>query len=277
MANTAKTQEFFMGDLDIRVSSDLSKAGKLGPEDTIGLLQDAKVSMTTNQSKLQAGFPQKTYATAVTSREMTVEGNLNEYSISNLAMIYGDNAALAEAVSASSAESTVSTPYDVATPGMELTIADATGFLADDVVYVYDKYAPDDVIVLEIGSIAANTLTFTQNIPRSVSADFKVAKVTAIKLGSEDNVPPLTIQVVGVMPLDNSPFVYDIWKGTISGSAEVASTTDAFGALSFTIEPLQPTACDINGGKFGADAVTKALIKKFPMGRLAKKLSSAGC
>ena len=100
MANTAKTQEFFIGDLDIRVSSDLTKAGKLGPLDTIGLLQDAKVMMTTNQAKLQAGFPQKTYATAVTSREMSIEGNLNEYSISNLALIYGDNAAVAAAETA---------------------------------------------------------------------------------------------------------------------------------------------------------------------------------
>ena len=37
MANNAKTNDFFIGDLDIRVSSTLTKAGKLGPADSIGL------------------------------------------------------------------------------------------------------------------------------------------------------------------------------------------------------------------------------------------------
>jgi len=273
MANTAKTQEFFIGDLDIRVSNDLTKAGKLGPLDTIGLLQDAKVTMTTNQAKLQASFPQKTYATAVTSREMSIEGNLNEYSISNLALIYGDNEAVSSAQLDTATETTCGTAYDVSTPGTDLAVADATGLAADDTVYIYDPNDPSDVMVMEIASISTNTITFTLNIPRSVEIGWKVSKVVSIKLGSSDNIPPLTIQVVGVMPLDNSPFVYDIWKGTISGSAEVASSTDKFGALAFKVEPLQPTAIDISGGKFGADAVTKALVKKFPMGRMSKKLT----
>jgi len=273
MANTAKTQEFFIGDLDIRVSNDLTKAGKLGPEDTIGLLQDAKVTMTTNQAKLQSGFPQKTYATAVTSRDMTIEGNLNEYSISNLALIYGDNEALSTAETDTAASTTCGTAYDVATPSTDLSVVDASGLAADDTVYIYDPNEPSDVMVMEIASIVTNTVTFTLNIPRSVEIGWVVAKVVSVKLGSSDNIPPLTIQVVGVMPLDNSPFVYDIWKGTISGTAEVASSTDNFGALAFNVEPLQPTAIDISSGKFGSDAVTKALIQKFPMGRMSKKLT----
>jgi len=256
MANQAKTQEFFMGDLDIRVSSDLTKAGKLGPADTIGLLQDSKVAMTTNQAKLKAGFPQKTYATAVTSREMTVSGNLNEYSISNLAMIYGDNEALAAAISNTEASTTIATAGIVG--DTDLTVADTTGFTADDTIYVYDKFAPDNVMVMEVASVDAGNskISVSLPMPRETTTDFQVVKVVSIKLGSEDNVPPLTIQIVGVMPLDNTPFVYDIWKGTISGSAEVASSTQNFGA---------------------PDAVTKQIIKKFPMGRLAKKFSAAGC
>ena len=93
MASTAKTQDFFIGDLDLRVSTDLTKAGELAPTDAIGLMTDCTVSMTTNEVKLDAGFPQRTYATAVSSRDLTITGSLSEYTVGNLAMLYGDKTA----------------------------------------------------------------------------------------------------------------------------------------------------------------------------------------
>ena len=276
MANNAKTNDFFIGDLDIRVSSTLTKAGKLGPSDSLGLLQDAKVTMTTNQVKLQAGFPQRTYASAVTSREMTIEGSLSEYSIANLAMIYGDVAAFTNAAAATPVKTTLAP--GVAAAATALTVVSNTGFAVNDPIMVYSADDASDAFVTTVTALVdTDELTIGIAVPRAFAAGANVAKITEIKLGSSDNVPPLTIQVVGVMPLDGTPFVYDIWKGTISGSAEVASSTDNFGALSFTVEPLQPTTKEIDCGAFGNDAVTKAVIKKFPMGRLGKTLSASSC
>ena len=276
MANQAKTSDFFIGDLDIRISSDLTKAGKLGPTYSIGLLQDAKVSMTTNQVKLQAGFPQRTYASAVTSREMTIEGSLNEYSIANLAMVYGDTKALAGAAAMTPTKTTLSA--GVAAAATALTVVSNTGFAVDDAIIVYSADDASDAFVTYVTALVdTDELTIGVALPRAFAASDKVAKISEIKLGSSDNIPPLTIQVVGVMPLDNTPFVYDIWKGTISGTAEVASSTENFGAISFTVEPLQPTSKEIECGAFGSDAVTKAVVKKFPMGRLGKTLSATSC
>lgn len=271
MANTSQTSEFFIGDLDIRVSTDLTKAGELGPEHSIGLLQDSKVTMNTNQVKLQAGFPQRTYASVVTSRDLMVTGSLNEYSISNLALLYGDNDALAAAVSGAALKTTLDTAT-VAGTTVALSVDSETGFVTGDTVYVYNNTDASDVYVAEVASVTAGEITITMATPRVFPVGAYVAKVQSIELGSSDNTKELTIQVVGVMPLDGSPFVYDIWKGTISGSAEVASSTQAFGALQFQIEPLQPAAQEIAAGKFGSSAVKKAIVSKFAQGRLAKNV-----
>lgn len=271
MANTSKTSEFFIGDLDIRVSTDLTKAGELGPQHSIGLLQDAKVTMNTNQVKLQAGFPQRTYASVVTSRDLMVTGSLNEYSISNLALLYGDNDALAAAISGTATMTTLDAAT-VAGTTVALEVASETGFATGNTVYIYNSSDASDVYVAEVLSVAAGEITITLATPRVFPIGSKVAKIQTIELGSSDNTKELTIQVVGVMPLDGTPFVYDIWKGTISGSAEVASTTQAFGALQFQVEPLQPSAQEITAGKFGVSAVKKAVVSKFAQGRLSKNI-----
>lgn len=272
MANTSQTSEFFIGDLDVRVSTDLTKAGELSPSFSIGLLQDAKITMNTNQVKLQAGFPQRTYASVVTSRELMVSGSLNEYSMSNLAMIYGDNEALAAAVAATG-KVTTTTAATVAGTTVDLAVADSTGFVVGNTVYLYNSADASDVYVAEVGAVDVNEITVTIPVPREFPIGTKVALVQSIELGSSDNAKELTIQVVGVMPLDGSPFVYDIWKGTISGSAEVSSSTQAFGALQFQIEPLQPSAQEIEAGKFGSSAVKKAVVSKFAQGRLTKNIT----
>jgi hypothetical protein len=270
MANTAKTAEFFIGDLDIRVSTDLTKAGELGPEHSIGLLQDAKVTMNTNQVKLQSGFPQRTYASVVTSRELTVAGSFNEYSISNLALMYGDNDALAKAILASPKSSDLTAV--AATASSTLTVTLGTGFTAGDTVYVYSKANSSDVFVTSVVSLAVNVITIADPLPRGFAIGDMVSKVISVELGSSDNTKELTIQVVGTMPLDGTPFVYDIWKGVISGSAEVAASTQNFGALAFQIDPLQPTASEIAAGKYGITAVKKAVVAQYAQGRLTKNI-----
>jgi hypothetical protein len=102
-------------------------------------------------------------------------------------------------------------------------------------------------------------------------------KGEAIVLGSEDSIPPMTCQVVGVMPLDGEPFIYDIWKATISGTVEVMSSTDNFGALAYTITPLAPASQEIECDVYGADPAKKAMLKKFTQGRLTKGFSTGAC
>jgi hypothetical protein len=87
----------------------------------------------------------------------------------------------------------------------------------------------------------------------------------------------MTIQVIGVMPLDGQPFVYDIWKATISGTVEVMSSTDNFGGLTYTITPLAPSTQEIECDVYGSDPAKKAMLKKFVQGRLTKGYSMSSC
>ena len=271
MANTSKTSEFFIGDLDIRVSTDLTKAGELGPDDSIGLLQDAKITMNTNEVKLKSGFPERTYASAVVSRDLVVAGSFNEYSISNLALVYGDNDALAAAVAATNHEGTLASA--AVADAVTLTVQTGEGAdFAGKTVYVYRHDDPSDVFVTKCTTVSVDEITLDRGIPRDLAIGDHVAIVESVELGSEDNTQELTIQVVGTMPLDGTPFVYDIWKGTIAGSAEMSSSTQNFGALPFTIEPLQPAAHEIAADKFGVDAVKKAVISQYAQGRLSKNI-----
>lgn len=272
MANTSKSSEFFIGDLDIRVSTDLTKAGELGPDDSIGLLQDAKITMNTNEVKLKSGFPERTYASAVVSRDLSVAGSFNEYSISNLALVYGDNDALAAAVTASAASGTFAATATAAQAVVSVQTGEGAAFTALETVYVYSHANPSDVFVASILSIAGDDITLNQDLPRDLVIGDHIAKIQTVELGSEDNTKELTIQVVGTMPLDGTPFVYDIWKGTIAGSAEMSSSTQNFGALPFTIEPLQPAKFEIDNGVFGSDAVKKTVIANFAQGRLSKNI-----
>ena len=272
MANTSKSSEFFIGDLDIRVHTDLTKAGELGPDDSIGLLQDAKITMNTNEVKLKSGFPERTYASAVVSRDLSVAGSFNEYSISNLALVYGDNDALAAAIGATPASSTFTSGPLADQAVVAVQTGDGADFTAGDVVYVYAHDNTSDVFVAKILSISVDDITLDQDLPRAFALGDHIAKVQSVELGSEDNTKELTIQVVGTMPLDGTPFVYDIWKGTIAGSAEMSSSTQNFGALPFTIEPLQPAAYEIAAGVYGDDSVKKAVISQYAQGRLTKNI-----
>ncbi len=271
MANTSKSSEFFIGDLDIRISTDLTKAGELGPDDSIGLLQDAKITMSTNEVKLKSGFPERTYASAVVSRDLVVAGSFNEYSISNLALVYGDNDALAAALLATNHEGTLSSAGTASDTTLNVQTGEGADF-AGKTIYVYSHDNTSDVFVTKCTTVAVDEITIDQPLPRDLAIGDHVAVIQSVELGSEDNTKELTIQVVGTMPLDGTPFVYDIWKGTIAGSAEMSASTQAFGALPFTIEPLQPASHEIANDVFGADAVKKAVIAQYAQGRLSKNI-----
>ena len=274
MASTAKTQDFFIGDLDLRVSTDLTKAGELAPADAIGLMTDCTVSMTTNEVKLDAGFPQRTYATAVSSRDLTITGSLSEYTVGNLAMLYGDKTAY-EASLTATAGTTLTTAITAA-DATDLVVAAETDFTIGDVIYIHAPNDATDVFVGEVTATAALSITIGYGVPREFAIGSVVTKAEAIILGAETAIPPMTVQVVGIMPLDQTPFVYDIWKATISGTVEVTNSTDSFGTLPFTISPLAPSSGEIDCDVFGADSVKKAMLKQFVQGRLTKGVSTAG-
>ena len=277
MASKAKTQEFFIGDLDLRASMDLTKAGELGPTESIGLMTECKVAMTTNEVKLEAGFPQRTYATAVTSRSLEITGSFAEYTISNLALLYGDKDAMIAASTGTSAETTLTS--NAASGSLDLIVADATDFNVGDDIYIRGAADETDVFANSIAAIdtGSSTITIAYALPRDFLSGDVVVKGEAIILGSEDSIPPMTIQVIGVMPLDGEPFTYDIWKATISGTVEVASSTDNFGSLSYTISPLAPASQEIDCDVYGADPAKKAMLKKFVQGRLIKGYATGSC
>lgn len=273
MASKAQTQEFFIGDLDLRASADLTKAGELGPADSIGLMTECKVSMTTNEVKLQAGFPQRTYATGVSSRDLEVTGSLSEYTVTNMALLYGDKAAWTRATTATTASSATTAATTAGAIGVD--VVDATNFTTGDFVYLRSSTDTTDVFACEIVAISANTITLAYAVPRDFAIGSVLVKGEAIILGSEDAIPPLTVQVVGIMPLDGEPFVYDIWKATISGTIDVSTSTDAFGTLPYTISPLAPAAKEIECNVFGDDPAKKAMLSTFIQGRLTKGYSAA--
>jgi len=276
MASKANTQEFFIGDLELRASTDLTKAGELGPTDSLGLMTECSVSMTTNEVKLQAGFPQRTYATAVTSRDLEITGSLSEYTITNMAMLYGDQSAWDRSIAmTTSAEQALTAELTAASA--EVTVADESGFAIGDFVYIRQIDDVTDVFACKVSATAATTITLEYAAPRSFAIGSTIVKAEAIILGSEDAIPPMCIQVVGVMPLDGEPFLYDIWKATISGTVEVATSTDNFGTLPYTISPLTPATAEIDCDVFGADAAKKAMLKKFIQGRLTKGYTSVTC
>ena len=278
MASTAKTQEFFIGDLELRASVDLTKAGELGPSDSMGLMIECTVSMTTNEAKLQAGFPQRTYATAVTSRDLEIKGSLSEYTTTNLAMLYGDENAWSVALAASTGEGTTSTTVLADGTDLILQAGEGSDFAAGDFIYIRSALDATDVFAIEIASVNTDTLTLVYGVPREFAIDSIVVKSSAIVLGSADALPPMCIQVVGVMPLDGEPFIYDIWKATIAGTVEVTSSTDKFGTLPYTISPLTPATSEIDCDVYGTDAAKKAMLKKFIQGRLVKGFTAgAAC
>ncbi len=277
MASTAKTQEFFIGDLDLRASSDLTKAGELSPADGIGLMTDCTVSMTTNEVKLQAGFPQRTYATAVSSRDLVISGTFSEYTVTNFALLYGDKDAYLRSATATEADSTLGADSAAAATDLVLVASGGTGFAANDYIYIQSESDKNDVYVAQIASVSTDTLTLTYGIPRAYATGSRVVKTESIILGSETAIPPVTVQVVGFMPLDGEPFVYDIWKATVSGTVEVSNSTDAFGGLAYTITPLAPGQAEIDCDKFGTDPAKKAMLKKFVQGRLSKSVTSTSC
>jgi hypothetical protein len=254
------SDNFSIGVAEVRLGT-MQNAGKLTQANSIGLVDEATVSIAQESVDLEGGFPRKLVASAVTRQTGTVSATFREYSRRNMDIILGNG--IPEAVT--SVATTVTA--DALITATSLTVADEAGFAPGDVVAVYQDGRPESVSVVKLTAVSADTLTFPANSLAQAYATaggvINVYKANPVKLGAVSRINYFSATLVQ-LGSSGKPTVWNFWKCSIGGNMDYATSAEDFASSTMELKVLEPSATDYGVG--GPLVHAAAMIADHPMG-----------
>jgi len=266
---SAETTDFVIGCAEVRVGP-LDQANLLDQSYSIGLVDDTTFTVTQETVDLEGGCPKTIVDTAIVSQTATVTATAREYSRRNLQLILGEGVSATSPVDVE----TELAGADLAAGAGVVSVADASGLAADDVIVIYPEGRPEDVSVVQIESIAVNDLTLKTghdtavdyNVTTEATVTFKVFKANQVAIGALSKTNYFSVMLVGQANNTGRPKVVSFWKGSIGGDAEVSQNADDFSSTTIEIKCLTPSAAEYAAG--GELEHLADLIPSHPTGML---------
>lgn len=257
------TDNFSIGVAEVRLGT-MQNAGKLAQSNSIGLVDDASVSIAQESVDLEGGFPRKLVASAVTRQTGTVSATFREYSRRNMNIILGNG------IPAAVTEVSTTITADVLIGATTIAVADSAGFAVGDIVAIYQEGKPESVSVVKVTgvdtvdpdglSFAANSLTQAYSV---AAGTIKVYKANPIKIGAVSQINYFSASLIQ-MGASGDPVVWNFWKCAIGGNMDYQTNAEDFASSTMEIKILEPAAADYAVGGPLEHAAT--LIADHPMG-----------
>jgi len=266
MANlgSAQTNKFNIGTAELRIGV-LGSAGQLVQSNSVGLIDNATVSVSQNSVDLQGGFPKKIVDTAIVSQESSLTATLREYSKRNIDILLGNAAAVFTTQGAADRTLVVSS---ASTTSVTVTTGDGANWAAGDIIVVHSATDKASVSVCRVDSVAADTLTLDPGTPLTFApvAGDKIFRAEQSAIGAVDQTNYFAVSLVQVQR-NGSPAVWNFWKAAISSGMEYGTNAEDFGSTELTIKLLEPSAADYAAG--GPLNHLANIIPKHPTGMYA--------
>lgn len=266
----AQTSSFLIGTAELRLGL-LSEANLLKQSHSIGLIDQATYSVEQENVDLEGGFPKKIVDTAIIRQAATVSATMREYSRRNLRIALGDGLA-----GTAPTEFTTLVVGDVPAGSSAITVSvgDGASISVDDVVIIYPEGRPQDVSVLQVASIAIDTLTMKTghttavdyNAAAEAGTSFHVYVANQVPIGAISKTNYFSAMLIQQHNSTGKPNTVSFWKAATSGSMEIATNADDFASSELELKCLEPAAAEYGVG--GPLEHVSDLIALHPTGML---------
>ena len=241
----ARTDRFFISPAEVRIGA-LSKAFRLLPDDSIGLLNSATVTFNIESVDLEAGLPRRLYDTQIVSQLGSVAMEMREYSRRNMQMLLG----YAPDDYVAKTEATLSAPAVQDTDNsITLQAGEGSKFAQGNIIAICsaDLTKQAQVTYAEVTSVTVDTLSLSQTVMFNYATNDKVFNAEPIPIGANTTTQYFTAQVLGTAR-DNNPVGFIFWKCALSSGLEVGFQGDDFNTNSGELKILAPSAADLAVG-----------------------------
>ena len=239
----AQTDTFSIGTAELRVGP-LSSAGQLVQANSIGLIDDAIVTIGQESAELKGGFPRKLVDSVVIEQTATVTATAREYSRANLNIMLGNGIVAA----ATEVKSTLATDELINAVSIDVQGGDGALFTVGDIITIYPEGKPEDVSVLEIGNIVTDTVTFvtgqTTVIAYTAADVVNVYVSHQISIGNVVQTNYFSCTLIQKDHKSGFPLVYNFWKVSSVGSLDVQTNAEDFSSMAMELNCLEPAASE---------------------------------
>jgi hypothetical protein len=244
---SAQSDDFSIGVAEVRLGP-LTAAGKLTQAHSIGLVDEATVSVAQESAELEGGFPRKLVASAVIRQSGTVSATFREMSRRNLDIILGNG------IPAAVTEVSTTITADVLIGATDVVVADSAGFTVGDVAVIYQEGKPESVSVVKLTAVdtsAPDGLSFAANSLAQAytvaSGTVHVYKANPIKIGAVTRVNYFAATLIQ-QGASGRPIVWNLWKCSIGGNMEYATNAEDYASSTMELKILEPAAVDYGVG-----------------------------
>lgn len=241
-----RTRKFKIGTSEVRLGP-LSRANKLVPSDSIGLLDTVTVEIAQESVDLEGGFPKTLVDTAITRQTGQVTAALREFSRRNINVMLGNG------VSGTN-------PVDVETTLASATLADATSMPVavgsganleiGDILVVYPESQPDRVSVVRVLSVASDTVTLDPGTPLlfAYAAGTKIYVSHAVPIGGVSTTKYMSCDIFQQERSSGRPVGFKFWKVAISSGMSMQQGTDDFASTDLVLKIMLPASAEYEDG-----------------------------
>lgn len=242
-----RTEKFSIGTAELRIGP-LASAGRLGAANSMGLIDDATVTVAQESVDLEGGLPKKLVATAIVRQTSEISATLREYSRRNINVMLGNGVSASEPAAVSTTVDNSGSP--VAAAAVSLPLASAAGLAAGDLLVAYNVGRPEDAQVLEVDSISTNVVTLATHTPILVALEdgAPVFLANQVAVGAVSKTNYFSCMVLGQDFSTGAPTIWNFWKAAISSGLEYQTNASDFASTGITIKSLEPSAADTGTG-----------------------------
>ena len=246
------TNKFLIGTAELRLGL-LSEANALLQSHSVGLIDQATYTIEQENVDLEGVFPKRVVDTAIVRQAATISATMREYSRRNLRIALGDGLA---GTAPTDVASTINPSADVTAGSTSVTVVASAGMAADDIVVIYPEGRPQDVSVLQIESIATETLTFKTGQVTAVDYNantepgtvFHVYLAAQVPIGAVTKTNYFSAMLIQQDNSSGRPNTVSFWKCATAGSMEVATNSDDFASNELELKVLEPAASEYGAG-----------------------------
>lgn len=227
MLGEAKTSSFMLGTATVMIGAQSELFDLTPANHGVGLVKNFRITAEPSYTDLTQGVKNQVVYSVMTGNVVRASMEVFEYTGRNLGYALGLEGS-------SILPQTVSTTVGplVAAASTSLTVADETGFAANDTIMIELGDADDQVLVRTVSAVSTGVITLNDAVHVAVPAGAVVRKSNVIGVGTKLDQPFLSAKVVGEIA-DGSKVVLLAPKIRITNGFSVGFTTENFDNLPY--------------------------------------------
>lgn len=239
-----KTKKFKIGTSEVRLGP-MSRANKLTPADSIGLLDTVTVEITQESVDLEGGFPKTLVDTAITKQTGQVTAAMREYSRRNINIMLGNGVGAVEPVDFST---TIASPVLKDATSFPVFAGDGANLEEGDILVVYPEAMPDRVSCVRVAAVATDVVTLDPGTPLlfDYAGGTKVFVSHAVPIGGVSTTAYMSCEVFQQERATGRPVGFKFWKVAISSGMNMQQGTEDFASSDLTLKILLPASAEFD-------------------------------